>query len=260
AVLSPISTSISSTVPGQSILQTISLAQKANELFTNYLQGVGKTLATYAEKKVSSPSVVVFYNSDSPYSQQLKDAFSAALMQTPGQIIKEVDITQGGFNPGTEVSDAGQLGANVGVLALSKNKVETAVAIAQANANAGTPLTLLGGDELYNPNILKDGDAAINGLVLAVPWRWQEGDAFASQATNIWQGRVSWRTATAYDTTQALANAITQKPTRAETSQLLQNGIAIAGTATDFSLFDRIPLVQAVPGTSAGFRYQFEPI
>ncbi|MCT7981231.1 ABC transporter substrate-binding protein [Laspinema olomoucense] len=260
AVLSPISTSISSTVPGQSILKTISLAQKANELFANYLEGVGKTLATYAEQKVSSPAVVVFYNSDSPYSQQLKDAFSAALMQTPGQVVKEVDITQGGFNPGTEVSDAAQLGANVGVLALSKNKVETAVAIAQANANAGTPLTLLGGDELYNPNILKDGDAAINGLVLAVPWRWQEGDAFASQATNIWQGRVSWRTATAYDTTQALANAITQKPTRAETSQLLQNGIAIAGTATDFSLFDRIPLVQAVPGTSAGYRYQFEPI
>lgn len=260
AVLSPISTSISSTVPGQSILQTISIAQKANELFANYLEGVGKTLATYAEQTVSSPAVVVFYNSDSPYSQQLKDAFNAALVQTPGQVVKEVDITQGGFNPATEVSDASQVGANVGVLALSKNKVQTAVAIAQANANAGTPLTLLGGDELYNPNILKDGDSAINGLVLAVPWRWQEGDAFASQATNIWQGRVSWRTATAYDTTQALANAITQQPTRAETSQLLQNGIAIAGTATDFSLFDRIPLVQAVPGTSAGYRYQFEPI
>ncbi|MCT7961284.1 ABC transporter substrate-binding protein [Laspinema sp. D1] len=260
AVLSPISTSISSTVPGESILQTISIAQKANELFANYLEGVGKTLATYAEQNVSSPAVVVFYNSDSPYSQQLKDAFKAALVQTPGTVVKEVDITQGGFNPATEVSDASQLGANVGVLALSKNKVQTAVAIAQANANAGTPLTLLGGDELYNPNILKDGDSAINGLVLAVPWRWQEGDAFASQATNIWQGRVSWRTATAYDTTQALANAITQEPTRAETSQLLQNGIAIAGTATDFSLFDRIPLVQAVPGTSAGYRYQFEPI
>lgn len=260
AVLSPISTNIAKGNAGQSTLRTISLAEKSSELLISYLQSVGKTLANYATQNYSPASVVIFYNSDSPYSQQLKNTFSTALSQGSGQVVKNVDITTPGFDVVAEIESAKQAGANIGFLALSKSKVDTAIAIAKANASQGKSLTLMGGDELYNPNTLKEGDSAIEGLILAVPWRWQQGDAFASQAANIWQGRVSWRTATAYDATQALVGAIAQNPSRADVSQVLQQGIAIDGTATDFNVFDRIPLVKAVPGSNAGFRYQFEPI
>jgi ABC-type branched-subunit amino acid transport system substrate-binding protein len=260
AVLSPISTRISTDSTGQSILQTLSLGENADEVLDRYLESVGQTLVSHAAANYSPASAVIFYNTDSPYSQALKDKISAALADNNGELVNAVEVTAPGFNPAEALQSAREEGATIGFLALSKNKVDTAIAIAQVNANQAQPLALMGGDELYNPTLLKEGDAAIDGLILAVPWRWQQGDRFASQAAKIWRGRVSWRTATAYDTTQALANALTQNPTRAAAAQLLQQGIPISGTATDFNLFDRIPLVKAVPGTNAGYRYQFEPL
>jgi len=241
-------------------LKTISLAQKANELLSTYLKTVGETLAKYANKKRSPASVVVFYNSDSNYSEKLKQQFVTALSQVNGKVVKEVDITVPGFNAGTELTDASKAGANIAVLALSKNKVDTAVAIAQANT-AGN-LELVGGDELYNPTILVSGGDAIKGIVLAVPWSSQPNDPFAKQAASIWKGRVSWRTATAYDATQALATALNQSPTRNGVAQQLNQGIAISGTATDFNIFKEVPLVKAVSGSNGppGSKYQFDPI
>jgi len=260
AALSPISTSIIPGTGSQSTLKTISLAQKANELLSTYLKTVGETLAKYASKKHSPASVVVFYNSDSNYSQQLKQQFVTALSQVNGKVVKEVDITAPGFNAGTELTDASKAGANIAVLALSKNKVDTAVTIAQANTSGN--LQLLGGDELYNPTILVSGGNAIKGIVLAVPWSSQPNDPFAKQAASIWKGRVSWRTATAYDATQALATALNQSPTRNGVAQQLNQGIAISGTATDFNIFKEVPLVKAVPGSNGppGSKYQFDPI
>ena len=260
--LSPISTSITPGEGGKSRLQTISLAKKANELLGTYLQTVGTTLAKYAKQKSSQPAVVVFHNSDSPYSQQLKQQFTTALSGVNGKVVKEVDVADGSFNAATELNNASKAGAKIAIFALSKNKVDRAVAIAQANAKSGTPLQLLGGDELYNPTILTQGGDAINGIVLAVPWSSQPNDPFAQQSASIWRGRVSWRTATAYDATQALASALTQNPSRSGVSQLLNQGIPISGTTADFNVLNEVPLVKAVKGQNGppGSKYEFDPI
>ena len=257
-VLSPISTSITPNSSGQSTLQTISLAKKANELLGSYLKTVGTTLAKYANSKQSPAAVAIFYNSDSQYSQQLKDQFTAALSQVNGKVIKEVDINSAGFDAAATIPDVTNAGAKIGFLALSKNKADQAVAIAKANKS----LELIGGDELYNPAILIQGGDAIQNIVLAVPWSSQPNDPFANQAATIWKGRVSWRTATAYDATQALATALSQNPNRSGVSQQLQVGIPITGTATDFNVLNEVPLVKAVPGKygPAGSKYQFDPI
>jgi ABC-type branched-subunit amino acid transport system substrate-binding protein len=257
SVLSPLTVSVN-----QSTLQTISLGQKANELLGNYLQAAAKTLAEYASQKQSSPSVVLFFNSDSPYSMQLKDELTKAVTAVKGKVVKAVDTAVGGFAAQAEVTSAKNSGAKVAIFALSKNKVDRAIAIAQANQNTGSSLVLLGGDELYNPEILIDGKKAIEGIVLAVPWSFQPGDTFAEQAKQSWQGRISWRTATAYDASQILAKAVSQNPSRSGLSQRLSQGVPLGGNATNFQAFQEVPLVKAVPGTSGppGSQYQFDPI
>ena len=225
---------------------------------------MGETLANYAAQQSSPASVVVFYNSDSPYSQALSTQFTAALSQGKGKVVKTVDITANpNIDPAGEIQSATQAGATMAFLALSKNKVDTAIALAQANAaQAENPLGLIGGDELYNPTILIQGGDAIAGMVLAVPWSWQPDNAFAQEAAQIWRGRISWRTTTAYDATDALTTALSQNPTRTGVYQQLNQGIPISGTAQDFNLFNQIPLVKAVPGSAGptGSRYQFDPV
>jgi len=263
-VLAPINTSVTTSASGQSVLQTISLSKKTSELLDNYLQKVSDTLANYALQNQAPAAATIFYNSDSPYSTQLQEKFAAALQQANGKLIDTVDIKSStGFDAAAAIAAASDAGANIAFLALSKNKVDDAVALAQANAAELTPpLMLMGGDELYNPTLLVEGGRAIEGIVLAVPWRSQPKDPFAEQARDIWKGRISWRTATAYDATQALVSAFTQKRDRAGVADLLNQGIEISGTATEFDLFKETPLVKAVAGKDgpAGSKYQFDPL
>lgn len=263
AVLSPINANLTSSSSGESLLQTSPLSQQANKLLETYLQSVGKTLVTYAQQKASPLQAAIVYNSDSPYSQQSKTSLSAAVTQANGTVVQEVDIqTQPGFDAQAALLDASNAGATVLFLALSQNQINNAVALARANAASPKPLVLTGSNELYSPSLLIDGGAAIDGIVLAVPWSFQPNDPFASQASSLWKGRVSWRTATAYDATTALVKALTQASDRASVVKQLSQGVALPNTSTGFKLFDKVPLVQAVPGSNGpqGSQYQFDPV
>lgn len=259
AVLSPRTTSV--TDGGKPTLKTITMDQKTNELLGSYLQGVGKTLTQYAAKTNPSPKSVIFYNSDSPYSKQLKDEIAKSLTQVKGQVVKDFDV-KAGVDAKAAIAEATAGGAKVAFIALNKGKVSDAIAIAQANADAGFPLMLLGGDELYSPEILTQGGDAVKGIVLAVPWTFQASDPFAIDALKSWKGRVSWRTATAYDATKVLAQAASQNSNRSGVSTALTQGVTLSGYNTNFSIFDEVPLVEAKPGSSGppGSNYEFSPI
>ena len=262
AVLSPLTTSISE--GSQPTLKTIGLDDKNNELLGNYLKSVSTTLAQYASQQKPNPVAAIFYNSDSPYSQQLKEQLSKALPKVKGQVVQSVDTTKAGFDAEKAIKMAKSQGANVMFLALSKDstRVDQALAIARANSQGSSPLLLLGGNELYNPDILIKGGDSISGLVLAVPWSFQPTDPFARDAIKSWKGRVSWRTATAYDATKMLAQTLEKNPDRQDTNQAFQQGVPLSGNATNFNVFTDVPLVKAIPGTSgpAGSKYQFEPL
>lgn len=255
-VLSPLSTKAS-----QSTLTIVPFNQKSNELLDSYVEAAGKTLSQYASKKNASPSAVVFYNSDSTYSVRLKQSFTNALSAVKGKVVKEVDVAAAGFDAETEIANATKGGANTAFLALSKNKVDRAVSIAEAN-QGNASLVLLGSDELYNPDILVGGGDAIANLVLSVPWSFQAGNPFADTAQKSWKGRVSWRTATAYDAMKTLAETVSKNPTRSGVSQKLTQGVTITGSATNFEIFQSVPLVIAVRGNSGppGSQYQFDPL
>ncbi|ODV39683.1 ABC transporter substrate-binding protein [Microcystis aeruginosa] len=258
AILSPLTTRVSQT--GKSTLKTIPLDDKSQEVFGSYLEAVAKTLANYASQQENSPSVVLFYNSDSPYSQKLRDSFAKAIKQPGGKIVKEIDTTKANFNAKTAIDQAKQAGAKVVFLALSKDgdRIDQAVAIAQESSG----MLLLGGNELYTPDILIQGADSIDGLVLAVPWSFQATDPFAKDALKSWRGRVSWRTATAYDTMKVLGEAIAKSSDRATVVETLNRGITLQGNTTDFNIFNQVPLVRANRGNEGpkGSQYQFDPI
>ncbi len=257
AVLSPLTTSFQ-----DSTLKLIPLDKKEDELLVNYLQAVGKTLTQYAAQQQPSLAIAVFYNRDSAYSQQLQQEIINALPGVNGNLIQQIDVTSPEFDANTAIQTAQNSGANIAILALSKNKVAQAVDIAKANKNSVSSLKLMGGNELYNANILVDGGDAIAGIVLAVPWSFSPTDDFAQDALQSWKGRVSWRTATAYDATKALVETVSQNPDRGLVSQAFTNGVTITDSTTNFNLFNDVPLVKAVKGNQGPPRsdYQFDPL
>ncbi|MGK7940031.1 MAG: ABC transporter substrate-binding protein [Crocosphaera sp.] len=257
AVLSPLTTSFQ-----DSTLKLIPLDKKEDELLVKYLQAVGKTLNQYAARQQPSPAIAVFSNRDSGYSQQLQQEIIKALPALNGNVVQQFDVTSPDFDANTAIQEAQNNGAKIAILALSKNKVSQAVDIAKANQNSGSPLMLMGGDELYDADILLDGGDAIADIVLAVPWSFSGDDDFAKKALENWKGRVNWRTAAAYDATKALVQTVSQNPDRGMVAQAFTKGVVITNSNTDFSIFNEVPLVKAVRGNQgpSGSNYQFDPL
>lgn len=261
AALSPLTTNVTPQGNGKVQVQTLPLNEKGRQLLNTYLDNAANTLAEAAAKKVTNAKVAVLYNSDSPYSNELKTKLVAALPRFGAQVVQQIDAAAAGFNAKTAMTTAQQAGANVVILAMSRARVNEAVAFAIANQTQTTPVQLFGSDQLYSPDLLIKGDSAINGMILAVPWSTNPGDPFAQQAAQAWRGQISWRTTTAYDATQALAQAMAQGGDRASTQQLLRQGVQIQGQTVS-GTFDRVPLVQAAPGPNGpkGSNYQFNAL
>ncbi|MFN4066030.1 MAG: ABC transporter substrate-binding protein [Thermosynechococcus sp.] len=261
AALSPLTTNVTPQDNGRVQVQILSLNEKGQQLLNTYLDNAANTLAQAAAKKVPNAKVALLYNSDSPYSDELKTKLVTALPRFGAQVVQQIDVAAADFNANTAITAARQAGANVVMLAMSRARVNDAVALAIANQSHPPSVQLFGSDQLYSPDLLIKGDNAINGMILAVPWRTNPNDPFAQQAAQAWRGQISWRTTTAYDATQALAQAMLQGGDRASTQQLLRQGVQIQGQ-TASGTFDRVPLVQAAPGPNGpkGSNYQFNPL
>lgn len=164
----------------------------------------GKKLANYLQQdlKKDPKSVAVFYSPGDPYSESLYNAFINELGTTDD--IRTIDLTPAEFDAESEVNQLIKDKIEVAVLFPSTDTRPRAIGVANENKKR---LTLLGGDTLYDPEILKQGSENTEGLVLAVPW-YQLPDAkaenYSYRAEEQWIGRVSWRTASSYDATQAL--------------------------------------------------------
>ena len=256
AAISPLTISVIN-ADGKSFLRTIPLDEKTDRLLEDYLTAAANSLVQYAKNRYSPVSAVVFYNSDRDYSRQLKEKLVQALAESKQELVAEVDITFQG-NVGPEMMKAKNKGAKTIFLAMSKNKISQALRILRTNANS---LPVLGGDDLYSRELLVRGSDAVAGTVLAVPWSFKSDDSFAQNAVKNWKERITWRTATAYDATKALTDTIRKYPKRESIFTLLNQGVPIGETKTNFSVFRSVPLVQAVLSDGAdGSQYQFEAI
>lgn len=172
-------------------------------------------LKDYLLTRINKRRVAVFHNSGSRYSQSLKEEFENALGYSgvkDVRVVSEIDVSRPDFDPEESLNQAIAQKAEVLMLAADSGVMERAVRVVEVNDRK---LPILGGDSLFNPNLLRFGKTSAVGIVLAVPVNLT-GSPFLQQGKALWgqPDRLSWRTALAYDATQALIAAIAADPNR----------------------------------------------
>ncbi|MEO0457829.1 MAG: ABC transporter substrate-binding protein [Cyanobacteria bacterium P01_A01_bin.114] len=224
------------------------------------------TLARYMLEDLGAQKAVLYYDSNSAYSLSLKSEFSTSVFGDGGEIITEYDLADPQLDAQAQIAAAQEKDADVIMLASSTDTLEPSLEVIAA---AQQQFPLLGGDDLYHPEILKAGGENAEGLVVAVPWHvLSDADSeFVQASRQIWGGDVSWRTAMAYDALVALGTAGSQAPSR--------EGIQTALADTNFSVqgatgnVDFLPsgdrnraaqLVQIQSGQRSSFGFDFIPI
>lgn len=256
-LISPTSTALSLTNRSEYFWRTVPSDRFTAAALSRHIIGV-----------MDSPQVAVFYNNDSAYSRSLKDEFTTALFSDGGAIVGEFDVAAGGFDGAQAVEQANQRGAEVLMLATNTGTMPAAIAVIQANQGR---LALLGGDSLYNPQILEQGRDSAEGMVVAIPWHIlaQETDPFVQSSRSLWGGDVNWRTAMAYDAIAAIETALASlpSPSRQSLQTVLRNPDFQANGASGPVRFlpsgDRnqaTQLVHIVPGQRSGYGYDYEPL
>jgi len=231
-----------------------------------------KDLANYMFNQFGPVEAAIAYVPGNEYSESLKKQFQKLL---PSQeFAYECDLSvRGSFNALNCVSQTENQGAEVLLLAPgTKNTLDKALQV--VNSNDGR-LRLLGGDAMYNQRTLGYGEEAAEGeMVIAVPWHVESNHDpdFLQGAEELWKLEdVTWRTATAYDATQALIEGLKNlsgSPNRNKLQQELSRNDFSAKGATgkvefdssgDRKLFTGIGvLVQVQPDPDSETGYKFE--
>ncbi|MBW4629443.1 MAG: ABC transporter substrate-binding protein [Brasilonema octagenarum HA4186-MV1] len=217
AVISP--TSLSTFLEGKIFFRTVPSNVK-----------VSQQLAGYIWNQLNLKKVVVFYNHDSSFSNNLKDEFTNKFKQLGGQVVSNIDLTEQKLDVDQKLNESvsQQYQAQAALLLSDVQYNSMALEIIRTKANSKNPkvqsLQLLGNSTLYNDRILREGGNAIEGLIVSVPWFREapQSQNFAQKAAQQWGGQISWRTATSYDATQALIQALSSNPSRATVLQRLR--------------------------------------
>lgn len=255
--ISPISTSVKLSGFGDYIFRTVPSDRFA-----------GSALSRYQVQQLKKQKTAVFYNSQSNYSKSLKDEFTTALYGDGGAVVAEFDFMDNNFNAANAFKEATNKGAQVLMLATNTATLDQALQVIQVNDGK---LALLAGDDAYAPKILQIGGRGALDMVVAIPWHIlaHPQDPFTQESRKLWLGDVSWRTAMAYDATEALISAInfSPNPTRETVQQALANSnfkaIGAGGEITFLPSGDRnqaVQLVKIVEGNRSGFGFDFVPI
>jgi len=254
-MISPTSTSVELSGVGKYIFRTVPSDRFA-----------GSTLASYMLNKLNKQNAAVFFNSESNYSKSLKDVFTTTVFGEGGKVVSEYDFAKSNFNAAEAVKEAMELEAEVLMLAPNSGTLEQALFVVQVNDGR---LPMLAGDSVYKFKTLQIGGKDAEGMVLAVPWHiLGDPDAeFPKVANRLWGAEVSWRTALAYDATQALIAGLKREPTRKGIQEtLLASGFSVPGAGGEIRFLpsgdrnQKVQLVTIKPGTRSGSDYEFVPV
>jgi branched-chain amino acid transport system substrate-binding protein len=253
-MISPTSTTTALSEFGDFVFRTV-----PSDRFT------ASTLSRYMLNTLQKQNAVVYFNSESAYSNSLKDEFSTALATDGGRILTQFDLSSPNFDAAGTLEQANQQGAEVLVLLANTSTLDPTLQVIAVNRGE---LDLLGGDSLYNPKTLQVGGAAVEGMVVAVPWILlsNPNTPFVKSSRALWGGDVNWRTATAYDAAQVLIAGLRQGGDRAAVKNALNDANFSIEGATGTIRFlpsgDRnqpMQLVTVQPGDRSGYGYDFVP-
>lgn len=224
---------------------------------------IAETLAEYA-KKEGKTRVAICRDSQAK-DQSYEPAIASALSKNDIQLIDiHCDLAAKNFQPEFAIERALKVQANSIFLNPHVDRIDKAIEIAKANQGK---LMLFSSHSMQTQKTLKAGKA-VNGLVMAVSWHTDASanKNFVKDAYKLWNdpNSITWRTANAYDATNAIAQALIQKDnTRDGIQQALSGGFALEGaTGTmQFSPWgDRIGtavLVEVKPDVKNSNNYSF---
>ncbi|MCC5616474.1 ABC transporter substrate-binding protein [Nostoc sp. CHAB 5836] len=225
-----------------------------------------RSLANYMVRTLQKKNAVVFFNSQSNYSQSLKSEFVSSVSLEGGQVSSEFDLSKADFSAAKSVEQAIKQGAEVLMLAANTETLDKALQIIQINQKR---LTLLAGDDVYSAKTLEIGREQAVGMVLAVPWHIESDPKlyFPQKSRSLWGADVSWRSALSYDATVALIAALERNPTRSGVQQALSSSdfsaTGASGTIRFLASGDRnapVQLVKILTGSRSRTGYDFEPV
>ncbi|MDY6936370.1 MAG: substrate-binding domain-containing protein [Cyanobacteriota bacterium] len=157
--------------------------------------------------------VAIFAN-DRPASASLHDSFSKSFTEKGGEAAIEIELSGANFDAQANLNSVREARAEALLLfpdaRVDEHAYDNALNLLEANRNRDW---VAGGTGLYSTDILKRGERA-QKLVVSVPWHSSNStdSQFIETARELWgetvSAAVSWRTATAYDATLVLAEAI----------------------------------------------------
>jgi branched-chain amino acid transport system substrate-binding protein len=235
-----------------------------------------KKLADYMFKTLNQQKAAIVFNSQSEYSKSLKDEFQKAVEAKKGQIFKVYDLN---YLKGSEVIDeAIKSKTYVFMFAVNSNYVDKT--ITKFGNSKAKKIYYLAGDAMYEPSLLTDNPNLTKGLrnmVIAVPWHYTVSSRksldFVDKSYKLWcqpqksEDKINWRTATSYDATNALIEALKDNPN--PTRETIQKVLSGNYTMPDEGVTGKIrfknngdfdgetKLVQLVE-KEAGTLYEFE--
>ncbi|HEY9605991.1 MAG TPA: ABC transporter substrate-binding protein, partial [Allocoleopsis sp.] len=231
------------------------------------IRSQASTLSDYAVKTAKKTNIAVCVDSSSQSSQSFKKEFISALFASGGRVTPtNCDVAAPNFSASAISSQVLSDRADGLLLLPSVDRIDRAIDVARANQKR---LSLLGSANLYTFQTLQQGQAAVNGMVLTVPWHPGAipGNPFPQQARTLWGGAVNWRTATAYDATEAVIAGLKQNQTREGLQQALSSpGFSVNG-ATGSIQFSQLGdrnggaiLVRIQPGSTSNTGFDFVPL
>jgi ABC-type branched-subunit amino acid transport system substrate-binding protein len=214
AVVSPTSSSSSIKLTGEQFFRTVGGTKKS-----------AKKYADYVRNRLGLDRIVVFYKSNSAYSENLKDDFKEAFSNEGGQILEYIDIGSDNFETETKVKKVVD-DYKIKVALVISNVRTNSIAIAITRKNANLPLNqkikLIGSMALSEEETLDKGGKAMEGMILVRPC-FPTQFKYMEDAANRWQQQeIDWRTTTSYDATQAFAKALTLSKTKTREDILRQ--------------------------------------
>uniref|UniRef100_B8HUE7 Extracellular ligand-binding receptor n=1 Tax=Cyanothece sp. (strain PCC 7425 / ATCC 29141) TaxID=395961 RepID=B8HUE7_CYAP4 len=226
-------------------------------------------LVRYAIGKAGKTKFATCTDSASPYSLSLQQQFIQMALENGGQVSRvPCDFSSPEFNASQFVSRTLADGADSLMLIPSPLRVEQGINLIRRLRGR---LFLLSGSTMYSIRTLQLGHDA-EGMILAVVWYPNNptGKTFETRAMQLWGGIVNWRTAMAYDATQALITALQSTDSRSGIQNVLHrksfSAMGASGAVQFFPSGDRRPVadndllvqVQSVPGSANG--YDFIPL
>ncbi|MEM8502811.1 MAG: ABC transporter substrate-binding protein [Cyanobacteria bacterium P01_D01_bin.1] len=227
-------------------------------------------LSAYMLYYQEDKSVAVFFDSTSDLSASFKEEFNSFVVAWGGDVTAEYDLSDEQLDAetllnGELLTEAGDRVDSIMIAASPSTRLAAADVI-NANQNERT---ILGGDELYSREVLEETGRDAQAMVVAVPWHLLSRDTdegFVEASRDLWEGDVSWRTATAYDAVVAIAAGLEGDASRGGLKSALDDNNFSVESATGPIVFlpsgdrrqvDRLVTVE--PGTRSGTGYDFVP-